>query len=142
MAWSTPKTNWSIHYDQYGKYTGDFINIGDYKRIKDNITYVQSLAKQLVIDDYIVMGADKTYLQYPRASEWNAIEQALQQLAKNISGTFQAKQFMDNGRTPDYEELNRIEKATLSLKGQYETAVALTYRLAFTLGRARSVIKP
>jgi len=142
MAWTTPKTNWTVTYDNQGKFVGDFINIGDYKRIKDNISYVQSLAELIAFDTYPAMGVDKTYLDYPRASEWNLIEQALSQLASNIGGSFTAAFFMDNGLTPDYVELNRIESETLKLKGQYEVAIALNYRMATTLGRERSVIKP
>lgn len=142
MAWENPKTNWTVTYDEHGKFVGDFINIGDYKRIKDNISYVQSLARLIVYDNYPSMGADKTYADYPRASEWNLIEQALSQLAGNIGGSFTAAFFMENGKTPDYTELNRIEKETLKLKGQYEVAIALNYRMATTLGRERSVIKP
>lgn len=141
MAWSTPKTNWTVTYDSSGNYVGDFVNIGDYNRIKDNIAYIQSVARELVYDTYPTMGANKTYLDYPRASEWNLIEKALNQLAENIGGSFPVKTFMDNGFTPDYTELNRIESMTLRLKGQYETAVAMTYRLPFTLGRERSVIR-
>lgn len=141
MAWDTPKTDWSVHYDQYGKYAGDFINIGDYKRIKDNVSYVQSLAELIVYDTYPAMGADKTYLEYPRASEWNDIENALAQLAGNIGIFFEVKTFMENGKTPDFNELNRIESMTLRLKTIYETTVNATYRMSFTLGRERSVIR-
>ena len=141
MAWSTPKTNWAVTYDANGNYTGDWVNIGDYNRIKNNITYIQGFAKKVVYDTYPSMGADKTYLDYPRASEWNRIEQALNQLAVNISGTFPAVLFMDNGYTPDYVELNRIESMIAQLKVQYETAVKIKYKFPFTLGRARSVIR-
>lgn len=141
MAWSTPKTNWTVSYDGNGVYTGDWVNIGDYNRIKNNIAYIHTVAALLVYDTYPSMGEDKTYLDYPRASEWNRIETALNQLETNIGGDFPAVLFMDNGKTPDYVELNRIESATVTLKQQYETAAALTYRLSFTLGRERSVIK-
>lgn len=141
MAWSTPKTNWAVTYDAAGKYTGDWVNIGDYNRIKNNIAYIHELAELVVYDTYPSMGADKTYLDYPRASEWNRIEQAINQLAVNIGGTFPAVSFMDNGFTPDYMELNRIESMIAQLKVQYETAVKIKYRFPFTLGRERSVIR-
>ena len=142
MGWTAPKTNWAITYDNNGKSAGDFINKGDYNRIKNNIAYIQTFAEKIVYDKYPDMGADKAYLDYPRASEWNLIETALYQLAKNIGVAFPAKTFMENGFALDVTELNRIENMTLRLKTQYETAVASTYRLSFTLGRKRSVIKP
>jgi len=142
MAWSTPKTNWTVSYDNNGYYTGDWVNIGDYNRIKNNIAYIQSVAANVVYDTYPEMLADKvSYLEYPRASEWNRLENALNQLASNIGGSFPAVLFMDNGYTPDYVELNRIESMTATLKQQYETAVKMKYRLPFTLGKDRSDIR-
>jgi len=133
MAWLDPVTNWK---------STDFINFSDYNRIKNNVAYILSIAPSLVADDYPTMGADKTsYLQYPRASEWNEIENALHQLAVNISGIFDVKMFMDNGNTPDNVELNRIEKMSLILKVKYESSIKAKYRMRFNIGRKRSVLR-
>ena len=142
MAWITPKTDWKIEYDAAGAFLGDYINYSDYNRIKNNVAYIISIAPQVVYDDYPTMGEDKSaYTEYPRAAEWNAIETALNQLATNIGVAFPASEFYENGYTPNYFELNRIEGMILQLKTQYETAVAMKYRMAFTLGRKRSVIR-
>lgn len=142
MAWIEPKTDWKIEYDAAGAFLGDFINYSDYNRIKNNVAYIISIAPQVVIDDYPTMGADKNaYTEYPRAGEWNAIENALHQLAANIGSNFVAAVFMENGFTPNYSELNRIESFSLRLKVQYETAAAMKFKMPFTLGQQSNDIR-
>ena len=140
MAWTTPKTDWKAQFDGTG-YIGDWVLHTDYNRIKNNVAYIFALAPKIKLDSYPTMGADKTVTDYPRASEWNAIENALHQLAVNISGSFSAKLFYDNGFTPDFNELNRIENMTAMLKEQYESAIANNYRMKFTLGQDRNVLR-
>ena len=141
--WQTPKTNWKAEYDAAGGYLGDFVNIGDYNRIKNNAAHILSIAPQVVYDDYPTMGPDKVgYLGYPYASEWNEIENALEQLARNISNSFPAMLFYDNGNTLNFVELNRIESMELTLKDQYETAAEMKHKLSFTLGTSSRDIRP
>ena len=130
--WRPPKTDWA--------YT-DFINYTDYNRILENVEYIISLADQVKEDTYPTLGQTKAgYLDYPYASEWNAIELCLKKLATNAGIVFENQTFMDNGFTPDANELNSIESMELSLKEIYEAAIPMKYRLAFRLGRKRSEV--
>ena len=44
MAWTAPKTDWKVTYGPDGEYTGDFFNVDDYDRIKQNIEYLREYA--------------------------------------------------------------------------------------------------
>ena len=44
MAWTAPKTDWKVTYGPDGEYTGDFFNVEDYDRIKQNIEYLREYA--------------------------------------------------------------------------------------------------
>lgn len=153
MAWTTPKTDWKAEYSNIEIYLGDFFNVEDYNRIKNNLQYIDDRAKELFygIPD-LNLGADKHY-PIPGspdfnndnifADEINAIENGLQGIQDVIAlfdyGT--AKLFYENGAFIDYNELNRLESAMLDLYEHIESSIAGKMRLSFRLGQTGSTIK-
>lgn len=129
MAWTTPKTNWVAT---------DYINYTDYERIRNNLLHLHAVASELYINvsDLDTMTAKTGFSNYPYASEWNALETNLHRIFGDIvtvSSIGTKLTFYDNGATPDYNELNRIESATLSMwqtmTGQYYGRKTLSFTL-------------
>ena len=153
MAWITPKTDWSEQYDDAGVYIGDFVNVSDYNRIKNNLLYLRELASSLVGRmPRIIVGADKHEIDdaHPDwendnyfADEWNLIEDALETIDDALRWIdFGEKQtFYDNGRFIDATELNRIEGASLKLYELLENSIENKTRLAFRLGTRENAIR-
>lgn len=153
MAWITPKTDWAIIYDDVvNRYIGDYFNVADYNRIKNNLMELKELAKLLIypVPNFTV-GADKHFpdAEHPDydndnffADEINKIEDGLYALDEAMPFVnFGDKQtFFDNGRFIDYNELNRIESAQLRLYNILTDSIKGKLRLAFTLGmRGRDI---
>jgi hypothetical protein len=153
MAWITPKTNWSAQYSDTGLFIGDFFNVTDYNRIKNNLLYLRELATQLMLNvPVIIVGADKHYPDGSNpdfdndhffADEINLIEDGLEALDKKMGFVdFGEKQtFYENGRFIDADELNRIERAELELYNLLNSSLAGRQRLSFSLGTTASTIK-
>jgi hypothetical protein len=146
MAWQTPKTDWKARYDGAGLFIGDFFNVTDYNRIKNNLVYLRNLATQ-VADNVpsITVGADKhlpnnTNPDFDNdnffADEINMVENGLYKLdqALDFFSFGKKKTYYDNGRFIDYTELNRIEKAELKLYNILTSTIAGRRRLSFKLG--------
>jgi hypothetical protein len=153
MAWTTPKTDWKTEYNNINIYLGDFFNVEDYNRIKNNLKYIDDRAKELFINvPVITFGADK-HFPIPGspnfnndnifADEINAIESGLQRIQDAIAlyDYGKAKTFYENGAFIDYEELNRIERASLDLYEHIESSIAGKMRLTFRFGQSGSTIK-
>lgn len=126
MAWTTPKTDWYGAVVN-GVYTGDRFNAVDFNRIKNNLVYLRDLAVKVYEEFSITaVGADKTTADYFYAEEINKMEQNLATInAKTLKMSYgTAPTYSDNGRTMDYAELNRLERAILDLydklTNQYE----------------------
>lgn len=117
MAWSTPKTDWSISYDENGTYTGDYFNIGDYNRIKGNIEYIHTLANIMYEDFKIAAMAEKSGTDdYPYAEEINTLENNLVVLCEKTDFfSTTAKTYYSNQPYLDHIELNRIESLIYEL---------------------------
>jgi hypothetical protein len=116
--WITPKTDWSGSTDANGIYTGDKFNATDFNRIKNNLDHLRELAIEVYKDFSIVsVGDDRTPADYFYADEINQLEDNLNTINTNTYkrpyGT--APRYVDNGNTPDFVELNRIESAMLDL---------------------------
>lgn len=153
MAWITPKTDWASVYDDVtNRYIGDYFNIVDYNRIKNNLMELRELATQLIYPvPKFTVGVDKHFPDAENpdydndnffADELNAIEQGL--LALDEAMPFvdfgECQTFIDNGRFIDYAELNRIESAQLKLYNILTDSIKGKLRLAFTLGmRGRDI---
>ena len=62
MAWTTPKTDWKAEYSNIEIYLGDFFNVEDYNRIKNNLQYIDDRAKELFYGLPVLnLGADKHF---------------------------------------------------------------------------------
>lgn len=120
----TPKTDWTAT---------DFINYGDYNRIRNNVLYLNDKCSEHFppkVD--LNLGSEKALGDYAYASEYNAIENAIESINNrayryDIGRTVQ---FTMLGRTIDYIELNRIEKACLRLYDMF-TQIENGRRTAF-----------
>lgn len=144
--WIEPKTDWNMRYDTNGLFIGDFINVTDYNRIKNNLLYLRELAAQLIYNmPTIVVGADKHLPDNNNpdfdndnffADEFNMIEDALEILDDAIGWIdFGVKQtFYENGRMIGMDELNRIESAELTLYNLLTNSLEGKKRLSFRLG--------
>ena len=133
MEWIEPKTDWTSE---------SYFNADDYNRITSNITYLYGLSSTLFIGvESSVIGEEKNVYSLIYAREINEIEEKLSELNSltynlNIG---QQMEYMDNGRTMDYNELNRIEKACLKI---YKTMVShkdSLKRLSFVLGGQKGI---
>lgn len=118
MAWITPKTNWNGDTAADGTYIGDRFNAVDFNRIKNNLDYLRELAIELY-DEFAInaLGSDRTPADYFYADEINQLEENLTIINNNTLkrhyGT--APTYVNNGRTMDFTELNRLESAILDL---------------------------
>jgi hypothetical protein len=126
MAWTTPKTDWYGETTS-GVYTGDRFNASDFNRIKNNLSYLRDLAVKLY-DEFSIdsIGEDKTPADFFYAEEINKMERNLDTINENtLKQSYGiSPSYSDNGKTMDYTELNRLEKAILDLydklTNQYE----------------------
>lgn len=132
--WQEPKTDWVA---------GDYFNISDYNRIKNNIAYLRDLALTVYTNfPFEDMGVDKTsYSQYPYADEFNALENNLESLRRNtfLFDDSDSKQWYENQRTPNYEDFNRLERACLLFKEGFESQKSMKRRLSFRLGTFKAI---
>lgn len=116
--WQTPKTNWYGSVDANGHYEGDRFNAVDFNRIKNNLEYLREMAIKMYQEFSIVsLGSDRTPADYFYADEINRLEENLTTInnktLRRSYGT--APTYVDNGRTMDFAELNRLESAILDL---------------------------
>lgn len=134
MEWIEPKINWTAN---------DYFNADDYNRITSNISYLFDFLSTLFsgVDGSINVGEEKTVYSLIYAREINEIEEKLSEL--NIAtynlNIGQQMEYMDNGKTMDYNELNRIEESCLKI---YKTMVShkdSLKRLSFVLGGQKGI---
>lgn len=134
MTWIEPKTNWSVN---------DRFNIGDFNRIKNNLNYLRDKVVQLIRPlDISDMGADMTsYSEYWNVDIFNLFETNLEKIAKNSYGENygESLRFFENGGFIKYDELNRIESATLDIYNMLVNQEAGMRRMPFVLGRFKEV---
>jgi hypothetical protein len=118
MAWETPKTDWYGASDADGNYTGDRFNASDFNRIKNNLEYLRELASKLYDEFSLVsLGKDRTPVDYFYADEINQLEENLKTVNQNtLKRSYgAAPNYVDNGNTMTFAELNRLEGAILDL---------------------------
>lgn len=140
--WITPKTDWYGNVDATtGLYVGDRFNASDFNRIKNNLTYLRDFATSLYNEFSIIsVGNDKTPSDYLYADDINKIEKNIVTISQNTIkksyGT--TPTYYDNGHVMDFNELNRIEKATLdiynNLINQYEGRRKFTFNFGMKEG--------
>ncbi len=132
MAWTTPKTNWVA---------SDPITYEDYNRIKNNLYIVQNLCADLYSLSNLILGSDVTASEIPYADMLNTIENCLHRVNQaSYNFDIGAKTtFSANLPYFNYNELNRVESATLRLKEYLDVQKANIPRLAITLGNYRGI---
>ena len=116
--WQTPKTDWYGSVDANGHYEGDRFNAVDFNRIKNNLEYLREMAIKMYKEFSIVsLGSDRTPADYFYADEINRLEENLTTINnKTLRRSYGiAPTYVDNGRTMDFSELNRLESAILDL---------------------------
>ena len=133
MPWIQPKTDWE---------SSDRFNASDYNRIKGNLNFLHERAEQFYPNFGIIdMGADKGYADYPYAKEINNFEKNLETINKNVytQNIGMTSTFYSNGAFIQWNELNRIESATLRLYEMLNRLQAGLPVLAFRLGNVKGV---
>ena len=115
--WQTPKTDWHGEIID-GSYVGDRFNAEDFNRIKNNLIYLRDLAVKMYDEFEIQFVCDnKSVADFFYADEINLMEQNFNTINAN---TFnepygESPEYVDNGNTMDFTELNRLEGAMLDL---------------------------
>lgn len=137
MSWIEPKTDWQIRRDVTGLIIGDRFNIEDYNRIKNNMEYLYEIASEVIYGmESISFGDDKTETDYYYAEEFNAFENAIENMQEIVNVSYGEKVlFTDNGRFIGYAELNRIESAQLDLKNRLESIYYGRHKFKYHLGK-------
>lgn len=118
MTWETPKTNWYGKSDSNGNYTGDYFNVADFNRIKNNLVYLHDLAITMYDNFNITdLGNDRTYSDYFYASEINSMVDNRDTINYHtVKKVYKAlPTYVDNGNTMTYSELNLLESSILDL---------------------------
>lgn len=134
--WKPPKVNWTVN---------DRFNYVDYNRIKNNLKWLYEkaveLSKYFEIED---MGEDvNSYEAYWSVAFFNAWEHNLDIINRNvlIRDYGEMQTFYENGVFIQWDELNRIEGATLEMRGILDSQEAGLKRLAFRLGTYKEGVK-
>lgn len=145
-TWITPKTDWKISYDSEGNYTGDYFEPADYNRIKNNLYCIWEMAKDFYADitDLLDMGED-AYYGSPHeltATLMSHIQENLKSLScqtikKDIG---EPERFCSNQAGYLVDELNRIERMSLSIYTVLYGQLKNKPRLPFRLGRKGGII--
>lgn len=132
----TPYTAWTIQYDSEGGYTGDFFNVEDYDRIKQNIEYLREYA-YFLYGGFTLRGmVAVTVESYGYASTIDALDANLEAIAANTfrpPDMLPVKQWRGNQPPPGADDWNRIENTCLLLFEQFERQFACLPKLAFEL---------
>lgn len=137
MAWQTPKTDWTVHYDTDGNYTGDYFNAADYQRIRGNLEYLRTLAATLGPEPADMAIPTVTVASYGCASTFDALERALDTLLDAgvcDPGLAARKTWAGNQAAPLAADINRIEDSCLQLYNVLTQQAAARPPLAFNLG--------
>lgn len=132
--WHTPKTDWKIT---------DRFNFVDYNRIKNNLVYIHQLAVYLWQEfEMTDMGEDITeYTEFWDVDVFNLFEENLELINKNIftQDFGYSQRFFENGAFIKWDELNRIERAILSINDLLERQKAGLRKLSIRLGNFKGV---
>ena len=128
QAYIETKTDWQ---------EGEFFNLEDYNRIKNNLHKIRSMAVELwpefSLED---MGADKTYQDYGfYADEINRFESNVERIRANTFPfeTGEPQTFYENQPFIDWKELNRIEEACRLMYVNMASGAAGRKQLSFAV---------
>lgn len=137
--WRTPKTDWQTKYNELGEYTGDYLNVDDYTRIKENILFLKSqYAEYRKATPSIEPMETITFGKLCYAEEWNRIERNIEELLIKFGGLDKLigdmKIYLNGGVIIDTEELNRIESLCLKIYEYLPVEYKEQSQLQFSLG--------
>lgn len=132
--WKEPKVNWK---------PSDRFNFSDYNRIKNNLKWLHDKAVELYhnfpIED---MGEDiNDYFTFWNPKFFNTWERNLETINNNIFTQDYgiSQRFFENGPFIRWDELNRIENATLKMRIILDSVENGLRRIPFRLGTFREV---
>lgn len=132
--WVEPKTDWKEN---------DRFNIQDYNRIKNNLSFLNERASRLIKPFSIInMGSDLTsYESYWDVNVFNAFEKNLETINNSTFNKdyVATKTFYENGQFVKWDELNRIESATLAINKMLENLDVALRKLPFRLGGYKAI---
>ena len=134
IEWTNPKTDWSLN---------DRFNIEDFNRIKNNLKWLHNKSIELYRNFNIKdMGEEITsYESYWNVNYFNAFEENVD-LINNVilkKNYGYSQRFFENGPFIKWDELNRIEKACISMKSILERQEVALPRLSFRIGAMKGV---
>ena len=136
MSYITPKTDW-VRTDRF--------NISDYNRIKNNLNYLHEKACIVFGDfDIIDMGDDLVvYTGLWDFEDFNNFESNLDTINQHmLNEDYGAKKtFYGNSPFINFEELNRIEGATVRMKTIIDGWYEGLYTLEFTVGKPKGIYR-
>ena len=134
VKWKTPKVDWK---------PTDKFNFVDYNRIKNNLEYLHEKAIQLYKAFSIIdMGEDiLVYTANWDSDKFNLFEKNLETINKNVytQNIGASQTFYPNGIFIKYDELNRIENASLLIKTLLDNQTLALRRFPFRLGAFKGV---
>lgn len=134
IEWIEPKTDWAAT---------DKFNIVDYNRIRNNISFVHNALSEINMHFNIQsMGEDMTdYSSYWTAEVFNAIEANVAYINSRMENKDfgVTKTFFPNGAFITYDELNRIESATLDMKTAIDNIKKGIRHIPFRLGGYKAI---
>ena len=140
--WQKPKTDWTVKYRD-GVYDGDYFNVEDYNRIKNNLIHLSELANVLYPPFQIVeMGSDKRVGDYFYADEINNFEHNLEVINANTVhlNIGETVQFMPDEAVMGFSDLNRLEREILRLYNILQNSYDNRRQLAITLEQRKVAI--
>lgn len=134
IEWTEPKIDWS---------SNDRFNIEDFNRIKNNLKWLHNKSIELYRNFTIKnMGEEITsYESYWNVNYFNAFEENVD-LINNVilkKNYGHSQRFFENGPFIKWDELNRIEKACISMKSILERQEVALTRLSFRIGAMKGV---
>lgn len=120
MAWITPKTDWFGSMTVQGDYVGDYFNITDYNRIKNNLEHLREMAVKVYEEfDIEPMGDDREYKDNIYADEVNLLAANLKTIIDStvLTQHYYAPlwEFKANDRFLSFGELNDLERSMLKV---------------------------
>lgn len=136
MEWKKPKTDWNAQRDLKGNYIGDYFNVNDYNRIKNNIEFLGAIARRFW-PVLVKAQPDRKHEEYPYADEINTLVENLEAINAYVGCEIGEKTvYLPNGAFIGYEDLNRIESACLDLYETMNTLYKKANKLPYRFGGA------
>ena len=124
--WIEPKTDYT---------NNDFFNAEDYNRIVGNISHLRLLSLRLVKKyDLNIDFENKDYTKVPYASEFKALNTAIDIINKNTYNLALGKAVEVGKKLPTANFYNRVEQATLDLYNAMMAQYDALEKYPITLG--------